>query len=229
MNQTIKDWAKDDRPREKLIANGAASISNAELLAILINSGSSKGSALDLAKELLGRYDNKLNLLARLSVQEILAHKIPGIGPAKAVTIHAALSLSTRKELEGKSRQRLVGSKTIAAFLAPHMAHLQREAFMAVYLNNAMHVVQHKVVSYGGLTETTVDVRVIIKLALQYNAVAIIIAHNHPSGSLTPSQQDIAITESIIKAARTMNLEVVDHIIISDHGFFSFSDHNLLK
>lgn len=230
MNHTpIKQWAEDDRPREKLIAKGATSLSNAELLAILINTGSVKGSAVDIAKELLAICDNKLHLLSRLSVQEILEHKIPGIGLAKAVAIHAALSLSSRKELEDKSRQQITCSRDIADFLMPHMAHLQHEIFMVVYLNSANHILQHKVISTGGLTATTVDVRVILKMALQYNAVAFIMAHNHPSGSLNPSEPDLAITKSIYFAAKTMDIIMLDHIIVSDHGFFSFLDNELLK
>lgn len=227
-NKSIKDWALDDRPREKLIAKGATALSNAELLAILINSGSTKGSALDIAKSLLAICDNKLYLLGKLSVQDILNHKIPGIGKAKAVSIHAALSLSTRKELEDKSRQQITCSKDMADFLIPHMAHLQHEIFMVVYLNNANHILHHKIVSSGGLTATTVDVRIILKTALQYNAVSFIIAHNHPSGSLKPSKEDILITQAIGGAARTMDMRMLDHIIVSDHGFFSFLDNELM-
>ena len=225
----IKDWALDDRPREKLINKGATSLSNAELLAILINTGSPKGTALDVAKELLGICSNKLHLLARLSVREIMGHKIPGIGLAKAVAIHAALSLSARKELEDKSRSQITCSKDMADFLIPHMAHLQHEVFMAIYLNSANHILHHKIISTGGLTATSVDVRVILKTALQYNAVAMVVAHNHPSGSLKPSPQDKKITESIRTAARLMEIVVLDHIIVSDHGFFSFLDNDLME
>lgn len=228
-NIPIKNWAEDDRPREKLIAKGAASLSNAELLAILIITGSTKGSALDIAQELLAICDNKLNLLARLSVHEILEYKIPGLGQAKAVAILAALSLSARKELEDKSRQQITCSKDMADFLMPHMAHLQHEIFMVIYMNSANHIIKHKIISSGGLTGTTVDVRVILKMALQYNAVAFIISHNHPSGSLNPSKQDLEITKAIYSAAKTMDITMLDHIIISDHGFFSFLDNELMK
>ncbi|GAB3353584.1 DNA repair protein RadC [Arachidicoccus ginsenosidivorans] len=225
----IKEWALDDRPREKLITKGATSLSNAELLAILINTGSPKGTALDVAKALLDICGNKLHQLARLSVKEIMEHKIPGIGLAKAVAIHAALSLSARKELEDKSRSQITCSRDMADFLIPHMAHLQHEVFMAIYLNSANHILHHKIISTGGLTATSVDVRVILKTALQYNAVAMVVAHNHPSGSLKPSPQDQKITESIRAAAKLMEIIMLDHIIVSDHGFFSFLDNDLLE
>lgn len=228
-NKPIKDWAEDDRPREKLLNKGAAALSNAELLAILINSGSTYGSAVDVAKILLDSCENKLNLLSRLSVNEILERKIPGIGQVKAILIHAALSLNTRKEAEDKTRLIITCSKDIADFLTPLMEHLQHEVFMVVFLNNANHVLSHKVISSGGITGTTVDLRLILKLALQNNAVALIIAHNHPSGSLKPSVQDIEITKNIRSAAQIMNIRLLDHIIISDHGFYSFLDNEIFE
>ncbi|SDZ98199.1 DNA repair protein RadC [Arachidicoccus rhizosphaerae] len=227
--KTIKEWAADDRPREKLIEKGATALSNAELLAILINTGSAKGSALDIAKTLLDLHGNKLHLISRLTVTEIMNYKIPGLGMAKAVAIHAALSLSARKELEDKSRNQITSSNDMAAFLIPHMAHLQYEVFMAVYLNNANHIIHHRIISSGGLSGTIVDIRVILKGAIQCNAVAMVVAHNHPSGSLRPSDLDKKLTAKIRSAARTMEIILLDHIIVSDNGFYSFLDNNLLE
>lgn len=227
--KSIKEWAIDDRPREKLIEKGATALSNAELLAILINTGSTKGSALDIAKTILDLHGNKLHLLSRLSVPEIMNHKIPGLGLAKAVTIHAALALSARKELEDKSRNQITCSKDMASFLIPHMAHLQHEVFMAIYLNSANHIIHHKLISSGGISGTHVDIRIILKGAIQCNAVAMVLAHNHPSGSLKPSDLDKKLTERIRAAAGTMEILVLDHIIVSDHGFYSFLDSNLLQ
>ena len=227
--KTIKQWAADDRPREKLIEKGATALSNAELLAILINTGSPKGSALDIAKALLDLNANKLHLISRLSVPEIMHYKIPGLGLAKAVTIHAALSLSARKELEDKSRSQITCSSDMAAFLIPHMAHLQHEIFMAIYLNSANHIIHHKLISSGGISGTHVDIRVILKGAIQCNAVSMVVAHNHPSGSLKPSEPDKQLTGRIQMAAQTMEIQLFDHIIVSDNGFFSFLDNNLIK
>ena len=227
--KTIKQWAADDRPREKLIEKGATALSNAELLAILINTGSPKGSALDIAKALLDLNANKLHLISRLSVPEIMHYKIPGLGLAKAVAIHAALSLSARKELEDKSRSQITCSSDMAAFLIPHMAHLQHEIFMAIYLNSANHIIHHKLISSGGISGTHVDIRVILKGAIQCNAVSMVVAHNHPSGSLKPSEPDKQLTGRIQVAAQTMEIQLFDHIIVSDNGFFSFLDNNLIK
>lgn len=228
-NTPIKNWAPDDRPREKLINKGADALSNAELLAILINNGNTQASALDLAKGLLEACDNRLHLLSKLSVAEILDRNIRGIGPAKAVLINAALALSNRREIEEKSQVRVKSSSDVAHYLKPHLQYLQHEVFIVIYMNNANRILCHKIISTGGITATVVDVRIIFKIALQWNAVGIIMAHNHPSGSLQPSKNDLEITKNVRTAGKTMEIEVLDHIIVSDKGYFSFLDNELFK
>lgn len=223
----IKEWAVDDRPREKLLDKGAEALSNAELLALLINTGTKEASAVDVAKTLLDLCDNKLSRLAKLSVQDILQYKIPGIGMAKAVAIRAALSLSVRKDVIDKLR--IDQPQDIANYLLPHLAHLQHEVFIAVFINNNNNIISHKIISSGGFTATSVDVRVILKAALQNNAVKIVLAHNHPSGDLTPSEMDRHLTDSIMQAADIMNIPVADHLIISDRGCYSFLKDKIYK
>lgn len=225
----IKKWALDDRPREKLLAKGPDALSNAELLAILINTGNTDATAVDLAKELLDSCQNRLHLLSKMSVQEILERKVRGIGKAKAVQINAALTLSNRREMEEKSQVRIQSSSDIAHYLKPHLQYLQHEVFIVIYMNNSNHILCHKVISIGGITATVVDVRIIFKLALQWNAVAIVLAHNHPSGALRPSKNDLEITKNIRQAGKTMDIDVLDHLIISDKGYFSFVDSDLFK
>ena len=225
---TIKDWAEDDRPREKLIAKGAVGLSNSELLAILINNGSVDRSAVDLAKELLSKCNNDLKHLASLSYKEIVGLKVKGLGEAKAVSIVAALELGLRRNASEKKKDVITKSKDIALFLQAQLEYKSHELFIAIYLNNAQKILHHEIISEGGMTGTIADPRTIIKKALTYNAVSIILCHNHPSGSLKPSRADEALTKKIKDAAILFDIKVLDHIIVSSEGYYSFADEGMI-
>ncbi len=224
---TIKQWAKDDRPREKLMTFGSDKLSNSELLAILIHNGTPKKSALDLARDVLQLGHNNLNELGRLSLKELM--NVKGIGAAKAVTIAAALELGRRRQ-SGSALQRdmIVNSKTIAAFLKERLQHLPHEVFGVVYLNVSQKVIGFEVISEGGITGTVADPRIILRKALEKNAVKIILCHNHPSGNPTPSKADELLTEKIRLGAKLMDIEVLDHIIVCETGYYSFADEGIL-
>lgn len=224
----IKEWNEDDRPREKLYLKGTEALSNSELLAILINNGTRDKSAVELAKELLYKNNNDLKRLGRLSVKEILQLNIKGIGVAKAVSIAAALELGIRREVFEKNISIIKTSKDIAAFLKAKFQHQSKEVFVVVYLNNSNKIIHHEIVSEGGITSTIVDTRIILKNALSHNAVGIVLCHNHPSGSLEPSNADKQITEKIKQAAKILDIQLIDHIIVSDEGYYSFADNSTL-
>ena len=221
---TIKDWAEDDRPREKLIAKGAASLSNSELLAILINNGTVDRSAVVLAKELLSRCNNDLKQVASLSYREI----VKGLGEAKAISIVAALELGLRRNASVNKKDIITKSKDIALFMQAQLAYKSHELFIAIYLNNAQKILHHEIISEGGMTGTVADPRVIIKKALAYDAVSIILCHNHPSGSLKPSKADEVLTKKISNAAILFDIKVLDHIIVSSEGYYSFADEGMM-
>ncbi len=225
---TIKNWAEDDRPREKMLAKGIEALSNAELLAILINNGTKDASAVDLSKALLNACDNSIHQLSKLSVKEILYLKIKGLGTAKAVTIVAALELANRREIEDKNKVKITCSKDIADFLQIKLQYLQHEVFAIVFLNNHYKVIHFEIISEGGITGTVAEPRIILKKALQYNSTSIILTHNHPSGNLNPSLADKEFTQTIKTAAATVDIRLLDHIIVSDMGFFSFADEGIL-
>ena len=225
---TIKDWAEDDRPREKLIAKGANALSNSELLAILINNGSVDRSAVDLAKELLAKCNNDLKHVASLTYKEIVGLKVKGLGEAKAVTIVAALELGLRRNASEKKKDIITKSKDIALFLQAQLEYKSHELFIAIYLNTAQKILHHEIISEGGITGTVADPRTIIKKALTYNAVSIILCHNHPSGSLKPSRADESLTKKISEAAILFDIKVLDHIIVSSEGYFSFADEGMI-
>ncbi|MGF7232112.1 RadC family protein [Arachidicoccus sp.] len=225
---SIKNWAEDDRPREKLLSNGAFVLSNAELLAILINNGTKEASAVDLSKALLNACNNSIHQLSKLSVKEILYLKIKGIGPAKAVAIVAALELATRRDLEDKHKVKIASSRDIAAFLQAKLQYLQHEVFAIVLLNNYNNVIHFEIISKGGITGTVADPRIILKKALQHNTTGIILSHNHPSGNLHPSSADKDITQKIKMAVTALDIKLLDHIIVSDMGYFSFADEGVL-
>ena len=224
---TIKQWAKDDRPREKLMAIGADKLSDSELLAILIHNGTAQKSAVDLAKEILKRGNNNLNELGRLNLTDLMTVK--GIGEAKAVTICAALELGRRRQ-SGSPLQKAVMSNSlqIAHFLKERLKDYQHEVFAVVLLNQANKVIGFELISEGGITGTVADPRIILRRALEKNAVRIVLCHNHPSGSLKPSRSDEQLTEKIKMAASFMDIAVIDHIIVSDAGYFSFADEGLI-
>lgn len=224
---SIKNWADDERPREKLLHKGATSLSDAELLAILISSGTKKRSALDLARDILRQADNNLHQLGRLSVQELQHTK--GIGQARAITIAAALELGRRRQVNAAlARETIRQSKDAAEILIPLMCDLNHEVFYVMYLSRSGTVIRYEDVSKGGLTSTVADVRIILKSALLYNASKLIVAHNHPSGNKTPSQADIKLTEKLKEAADIMEIKLLDHLIIAGNDYVSLADKGLL-
>jgi DNA repair protein RadC len=225
---SIKHWAEDDRPREKMLLKGTEALSNAELLAILINNGTREKSAVDVAKMLLAAVGNDFNKLGSLSVKEIIKLKVKGIGEAKAVTIAAALELGIRREASDKKKETVAHSRDIAEFLRAKLKYLKREVFAVVFLNRANKITHHEIISEGGITGTVADPRIILKKALEHDAVNIILCHNHPSGSIRPSRQDEELTQKIKEAAKYFDIRVIDHIIVSDEGYYSFADEGIL-
>lgn len=224
----IKDWAEDDRPREKLLLKGCEALSNSELLAILIKSGTPGNSAVKIAKNLLAAAQNDLKKLTTLSVNEIVNMQIKGLGPAKAIAIAAALELGTRRSTEEHRKEVLSKSSDTAKFLMSKLQHKNTEIFAAVYLNNSNKVLHYEELSEGGFTSTVADPRVILKKALEHSATALILSHNHPSGNLKPSKQDISFTKKIKEAVGYLDIILLDHIIVSNEGFFSFADEGIL-
>lgn len=226
-NLSIKQWAQEDRPREKLILKGRKALSDAELIAILIGSGTSKLSAVELAKVILTNVGNDLNHLARLSLTDL--KKFSGIGEAKAVTIISALELGRRRKTgDSDTRPKISGSIDAYNHLQPYMLDLDHEQFWVLYLNRANRVLRTEMISAGGVTGTVVDAKIIFKRALELLATQIIVAHNHPSGNLRPSEKDVSLTKKLISAGRTLDIPVMDHLIYTDQGYFSFSDKGML-
>jgi DNA repair protein RadC len=226
-NYSIKHWAKDDRPREKLLTKGSDILSDSELLAILINYGTREKNALELAREILRLGKDNLLELGKLSVAELM--KIKGIGQAKAITIKAALELGRRRQAAAALVKNVIStSSDIATYLETSLKDFRHEVFGVVYLNRANKVNHFEIISEGGLTGTVADPRIILKKALEADAVSLILCHNHPSGSLKPSRADEELTLKIKEAARYFDIKVLDHIIIGDDGYFSFADEGIL-
>ncbi len=224
---SIKQWAKDDRPREKLLARGPQSLSDSELLAILILNGNKEKSAVELAKDVLKLGKNHLPELGKLSVRELT--KIKGIGEAKAVTIVAALELGRRRQaLAAREKPVVTSSADVASYLQTLLADHRHEVFAVLFLNRANKINHFQIISEGGLTGTVADPRVILKKALEENAVSLILCHNHPSGSLRPSRADEELTRKIKEAATYFDIKVLDHLIVSEDGYYSFADEGLL-
>jgi DNA repair protein RadC len=224
---SIKFWATDDRPREKLRNKGPESLSHSELIAILLQKGTRHKSAVELAKEILQLGSNNLSELGRLSIKELM--KINGIGEAKAITIAAALELGRRRQAnEILDKPIITDSGSIARYLQALLKDQDREVFMVMFLNRANKINHTEIISRGGITGTVADPRVILKRALEEDAVSIVLCHNHPSGSLKPSRADEALTRKIKEAARYFDIRVADHVIVSEAGFFSFADQGLL-
>jgi len=224
---SIKNWAIDDRPREKLLSKSPESLSDSELLAILIGNGTRQKSAVDLAREVLLLGKNNLNELGRLSLKEL--QKVKGIGEAKAITISAALELGRRRQGALLLDKPVIKeSRDIASFLQTRFRDLPYEVFAVIFLNRANRINHFEVVSQGGITGTVADPRIIMKKALEQEAVSIILCHNHPSGSLRPSRADEELTQKIKEAARYFDIKVIDHIIVSERGYYSFADEGLL-
>ena len=226
-NYSIKTWAADDRPREKLLSKNAENLTDSELLAILINQGTREKNAVDLAKELLFSVKNNLNELGKLSIHDLL--KIRGIGPMKAVVILAALELGRRRLSMGALDKPVIrDSRQVADWLRVTLQDNNREVFAVLYLNQANRVNHFEVVSRGGITGTVADPRVILKKALETHAVNVILCHNHPSGNLKPSKADEDLTYKIREAAKYLDIKVIDHIIVSHDGYFSFADSGMM-
>ena len=227
MSIKITEWAVEDRPREKLIIKGVASLSDAELLGILISSGTKEKSAVDLGRELLGSVGNNLNNLGKLSVSDL--KKTHGIGTAKAVTIIAALELGRRRKLaEALHSQKINDSKDIAEIFQPLLGDLPHEEFWILFLNKSNRIISKMKLSQGGVSGTVTDIRIIMKRAIEHLASGIIVCHNHPSGNLNPSESDIQITDKIKESGKLLNIQLYDHLIISDNDYYSFADNGLL-
>ncbi len=224
---SIKNWSEDDRPREKLLLKGRIALSDAELVAILIGSGSRNESAVSLSQRILASVGNNLSELGRLSVSELMEFK--GIGEAKAISIAAAMELGRRRRAgEALERKKITSSNSVFEYMQPIIGELPHEEFWILYLNNSNKVIKSAQLSKGGITGTVVDVRLAFKEALLLGAVGIILAHNHPSGTLKPSQADIQLTKKLKIAGDSLDIKVLDHLIITEKAYFSFADENML-
>ena len=224
---SIKAWAEEDRPREKLSTQGRRALTDAELIAILIGSGSRTESAVELSKRILHHYDNDLNRLAKASIHELSNFR--GIGEAKAISIIAALEIGRRRnDTETKAIESILSSKDAYNLMRRHLVDLNHEEFWIILLGRASKVLSKELISKGGLSGTVADPKIIFHIALQHQASGIILIHNHPSGNLKPSQSDISLTKNLSQAGRMLDIQIFDHLIITDDGYFSFGDESLL-
>lgn len=223
----IKDWSPEDRPREKLLLKGTSALSEAELVAILIGSGTANASAVEVAKKVLAAGQNNLNELARLGVKDLM--KVKGIGEAKAITIVAALELGRRrKDVEQNDKPKIASSRDAYEHLKGDLMDLSREEFWILLLNRAHRIIKKKRVSEGGVSGTVADPRVIYKIALEDLASGVIVAHNHPSGNLQPSQSDIDLTKKLKEAGKFLEVQLLDHLIVAGNKYYSFADEGIL-
>ncbi|MDN3492685.1 RadC family protein [Winogradskyella bathintestinalis] len=224
---SIKNWSQDDQPREKLRDKGKTALSDAELIAILIGSGNREESAVALCKRIFASVDNNLNALGKLSIAQLMDFK--GIGEAKAIAITAALELGRRRRLEDVLQlDKVTSSRSVFDIMQPILGDLPHEEFWILYLNNSNKVIQKNQLSKGGITGTLVDVRLVLKNALEVGATALILCHNHPSETLKPSESDKNVTQKLKVAAQSLDLKVLDHLIITEKAYFSFADENVL-
>lgn len=225
--RAIKDWAPDDRPREKLMIKGAGALSDSELLAIFIRAGDASRNAIELARVVLNNCQDSILELGRHSVRDLM--KIKGIGQAKAVTLVAALELGRRWHVRNASHCPIVkDSREVERYLRPLLVNLTIEVFGVLYLAQSGKIKEFEIISKGGITSTTVDPRLIFRKALETGAVSIIVCHNHPSGSIRPSKADEALTQKILQGSKYLDIKLLDHIIIGDKEYFSFADEGLL-
>lgn len=240
----INQWAEEDRPREKMILKGAASLSNAELLAILIGSGSADETAVELMRRVLSDCGNSLRALGRMTIEELCGcitvkdeqtgvskkvHRYKGLGPAKAVTIMAACELTRRRlQEEAAEKPAILSSDDLFAYFKPRMQDLSHEECYALLLNQACRVTDCVLIGKGGLTETSVDIRLVLREALVRQAPVVALAHNHPSGNPRPSADDNRLTDRLQKACQMMNIRLIDHIIVADERYYSYSKEGLL-
>lgn len=226
-SMTIKNWSEADQPREKLRDNGARFLSDAELIAIIIGSGTQDASAVDLAKIVLSSVQNNLNEVGRLSLAQLTLFK--GIGEAKAIKIMATMELGRRyKESGTKYQPKVTSSASVFELMQPLIGNLDHEEFWVLYLNNSNKIISKVQLSKGGITATVVDTRLLFKKALEVGAVALIVVHNHPSGGLEPSPSDRNLTKKLKIAAKTLDIKVLDHLIVTEKTYFSFADENML-
>lgn len=225
--RSIKYWAASDQPREKLVTHRAKTLSHSELLAILIRNGNTEHSALELARQVLNACQNNLQELAKWTIKDFL--KIKGIGTAKAAAIVAAFELGRRRHSELSLEKRFIrNSRESADYIRPLLVDFRHEVFGVLFLGQAGWVRTFEILSEGGITSTTVDLRIIFKRSLEEGAVSIVIFHNHPSGSLRPSKADEQLTNKLAQAAKLMDIKLLDHIVVGDSGYFSFADEGLL-
>jgi DNA repair protein RadC len=224
---SIKNWSQDDRPREKLRDKGARSLSNAELMAILIGSGTVQETAVDLSKRILASVGHDLQSVGKLSITQLMRFK--GIGEAKAIKIAAAMEISCRRrETDQKKLDKINTSRSVFEIMNPLLGHLSHEEFWVLFLNNSNKILAKTHLSKGGMTSTIVDVRIVMKQALEHSATAIVLVHNHPSGVPNPSESDTLLTEKFKSAAESLDIRVLDHIIVTEKNYFSFADESLL-
>ncbi|MDO8317104.1 MAG: DNA repair protein RadC [Flavobacterium sp.] len=222
----ITNWSEDDKPREKLMLKGKSVLSDAELIAILIGSGSRSESAVDLSKRILASVDNNLNALGKLSLSQLIQFK--GIGEAKAISIIAALELGRRRRGEDVVElKKITSSKIIFEIMQPIIGELPHEEFWIIYMNNSNKVISKSQLSKGGITGTLVDVRIVFKTALEMGATALILCHNHPSGTLIPSDADKQITRKLKLAGDSLEIKVLDHLIVTETSYYSFADEGI--
>ena len=227
MSLSIKEWAVEDRPREKILYKGIFALSDAELIAILIGSGNSKQSAVDLARDILKLADNKLNKLGKLGIEDL--QKLNGIGRAKAINILAALELGRRRKSSEISDDNIIkSSNDVFTIFHPLLSDLNYEEFWLIYLNRSNRIISRHKISQGGISGTITDVRLIMKKALELLASSIIICHNHPSGNREPSEADKRITEKIKEASAYFDISLLDHLIVTDSGYYSFADNGII-
>jgi len=222
----IKQWAEEDRPREKLLLKGKSALSNAELLGVLIGSGTKKLTAVDLAKMILDQYNNDLNKIAQLSVKDLT--KFKGIGNARAINIVSALELGRRRKPEETKADRITSSADVYESMKPELADLPHEEFWLLLLNRANKIIKKQPISQGGVSGTVADPKIIFNHALNHLASSVVLIHNHPSGNLKPSETDKRLTKQLFEAGKLLEIAVLDHLIYTNNGYFSFADENLL-
>lgn len=226
--QSIKHWNEDDRPREKLALKGRSSLSDAELLAIIMGSGNRDESAVELAKRILKSAQNNWNELAKYSIQDLC--KFKGVGEAKAISIITALEIGRRRNSqEVVDRAKITSSQDAALVLQQQIGDLPIEEFWVMYLNQGNRIIKNEQISRGGITQTAVDIRIIFKRGIELMATAMILAHNHPSGNLTPSEADIQLTKKIKEASRYLDIQILDHLIVTQKSYYSFADEGLIE
>lgn len=227
-NRAITSWAEADRPREKLLSKGKHNLSDAELLGILLGSGSREQTAVGLAQDILRSTGNDLNELGKRSIADFM--KFKGIGEAKAITIAAALELGRRRQLTDiRERPKITCSRDSYNVIAPILMDLPHEEFWILLLNRANKVIDRKQVSLGGTTGTVVDAKVVFKKAIEGQAIYLVLAHNHPSGNLFPSPQDLSLTKKLVEAGKLLSIRILDHLIIGDKGYYSFADEGQME